>query len=276
MVSQIGVAQTAGSVTEEKSDTNLIIYHLFGDATMEMHTGNPWNIVLPFEAIPQRIGPHLWNLRYPVEGAVITALQDGKPLARGTVEKGIASLRFLADRNPDRPVQFSADMPGAIPVQLRVKQTSGQVTPENGGTIQDEEKKIVVEFPPNAVDKEVEIVHTELVSPTVDVPEGKMPLRSFLLDASDSEGNAVRQFKDFYVLKVCFSDDELKELGDISKLELAFYDEEKQEWVSVETKVDESGKCLFIKLDHFTEFAVLSGARTTPPTMQLFLPAVQR
>ncbi|MGB5047937.1 MAG: C25 family cysteine peptidase, partial [Caldilineaceae bacterium] len=275
MVSQIGVAQTAGSVSSSASDTNLIIYHLFGDATMEMHTGNPYRIVLPFEAIPERVGPKLWNLKYPVEGAVITALQDGRPLARGTVEKGVASLRFLADRNPDRPVQFSADMPGAIPVQLRVKQNSGDVTPEQGGTVQDPEKKVVVEFPPNAVDQNVEIVHTELVSPTVDVPAGKTPLRSFLLDASDGEGNAVHQFKDFYVLKVCFSDEELKELGDLSQLELAFYDEEKQEWVSVETKVDESGKCLFIKLDHFTEFAVLGNAELTAPTSQIFLPAVQ-
>lgn len=276
MVSQIGVAQTAGSVSEEKSDTNLIIYHLFGDATMEMHTGNPYNIVLPFEAIPERVGPKLWNLKYPVEGAVITALQDGKPLARGTVEKGVASLRFLGNRDPDRPVQFSADMPGAIPVKLRVKQSSGAVTPEQGGTVENEEKDFAIEFPPNAVDENVEIVHTELVSPTVDVPEGKTPLRSFLLDASDGEGNEIRQFKDFYVMKVCFSDEELKELGDLSKLELAFFDEEKQEWVSVETKVDESGKCLFIKLDHFTEFAVLGDAETPAQTLQLFLPSVQR
>jgi hypothetical protein len=276
MVSQIGVAQTAGSVSTSASDTNLIIYHLFGDATMEMHTGNPYSIVLPWEAIPERVGPKLWNLKYPVEGAVITALQDGKPLARGTVEKGMASLRFLGNRDPDRPVQFSADMPGAIPVKLRVKQSSGEVTPEDGGTVENEEKDFAIEFPPNAVDENVEIVHTELVSPTVDVPEGKTPLRSFLLDASDGEGNEVRQFKDFYVMKVCFSDEELKELGDLSKLELAFFDEEKQEWISVETKVDESGKCLLIKLDHFTEFAVLSDTEPTAPMMQLFLPAVQR
>jgi hypothetical protein len=276
MVSQIGVAQTAGSVSTSASDTNLIIYHLFGDATMEMHTGNPWSIVLPFEAIPERVGPKLWNLKYPVEGAVITALQDGRPLARGTVKDGMASLRFLGERNPDRPVQFSADMPGAIPVQLRVKQSSGDVTPEDGGTVENEEKDFAIEFPPNAVDENVEIVHTDLVSPTVAVPEGKTPLRSFLLDASDGEGNAVRQFKDFYVMKVCFSDEELKELGDLSTLELVFFDEEKQEWVSVETKVDESGKCLLIRLDHFTEFAVLSDTEPTAPMLQLFLPAVQR
>ena len=126
------------------------------------------------------------------------------------------------------------------------------------------------------MDENVEIVHTELVSPTVELPEGKTALRSFLLDAADGEGNEIRQFKDFYVMKVCFSDEELKELGDLSKLELAYFDEEKQEWVSVETKVDESGKCLFIKLDHFTEFAVLGQAETPAQTLQLFLPSVQR
>ena len=142
--------------------------------------------------------------------------------------------------------------------------------------MENEEKDFAIEFPPNAVDENVEIVHTDLVSPTVAVPEGKTPLRSFLLDASDGEGNAVRQFKDFYVMKVCFSDEELKELGDLSTLELVFFDEEKQEWVSVETKVDESGKCLLIRLDHFTQFAVLSDTEPTAPMLQLFLPAVQR
>lgn len=94
------------------------------------------------------------------------------------------------------------------------------------------------------------------------------------MDTTDNEGNEIRQFKDFYVMKVCFSDEELKELGDLSQLQLAWYDGEKQEWVPVETKVDESGKCIFIKLDHFTEFAVLSDA---PAAMnQIFLPAVVR
>ena len=275
MVSQIGVAQTAGSVSTSASDTNLIIYHLFGDATMEMHTGNPYSIVLPFEAIPERVGPKLWNLKYPVEGAVITALQNGRPLARGTVEKGVASLRFLADRDPDKPVQFSADMPGAIPVKLRVQQNSGEVTPEQGGTVQDEEKKFVVEFPPNAVDKPVEVIHTEQVSPTVDIPQNKRVLRSFQLYALDEEENIVTQFGAF--VKISFfiapeEEDYLMVNGEFIG-QVLFFDVEKQAWIPVEATYDAETNILTVLVNHFTEFALMQDTATT---MQLFLPAVTR
>src|SRR6266487_2544827 len=47
MLTQVGVPQTAGSVDLDSALAEYIMWHAFGDPTVEMWTANPYRITLP-------------------------------------------------------------------------------------------------------------------------------------------------------------------------------------------------------------------------------------
>jgi hypothetical protein len=124
LANQIGVAQSAGSVSAEAAVTNLILYHVLGDPTLTLWTSYPYQIRLPnlFTDLHQP-EPNVWELRYPVEGAIITALKNGEPVARGMVEDNEVRLEFIRDVDsrggePKHPITLSADFPNAVATAL--------------------------------------------------------------------------------------------------------------------------------------------------------------
>ena len=106
MVSQVGVAQTAGSVTSQRSNHNLVIYHAFGDPTLELWTSNPRGILVAAHEILD-VSTTGVLVQYPVEGAIITVLQEGLPLGRGIVKNGKANIDYILEANPDLDVTVS-------------------------------------------------------------------------------------------------------------------------------------------------------------------------
>ena len=127
---QIGVAQPAGNVTSETYSNEVILFHVFGDPTLEMWTSNPYRLPLPPSA---EITVQLDGVvvTYPHEGAEITALQvfaDGstRPLARGTVAGGVARLPFIVPRGEridPATIAISASAPNAVSVSLKSAST---------------------------------------------------------------------------------------------------------------------------------------------------------
>jgi hypothetical protein len=122
LMSQVGVAQPAGDVSWNDVIQELIMWHAFGDPTLEMWTSNPWRISLPPVADVQLQEDGLL-VSYDLEGAEITALQplaDGsvRPVGRGLVTRGVANLPFFVRPDPKLPIQLSASKENAVSVAL--------------------------------------------------------------------------------------------------------------------------------------------------------------
>jgi peptidase C25-like protein len=121
LLTQIGVAQPAGSVLFGDVTSEWIMWHAFGDPTVEMWTSNPYKFVLPLDFQVAVTKDHL-HIEYATEGAIITAVQVGKegfvPIARGPVVGGMASLPFFQEPDPTQPIILSASMQNAVSVLL--------------------------------------------------------------------------------------------------------------------------------------------------------------
>lgn len=116
MFAQVSIPQTAGEVTDYQYEYENVIYHVIGDPTLELWKIPPLHAMVKtavyhwgtavgsptLQALPEL------TVEYPIEGAVITLLQNGQPVGRGTVVGGQAVIQFVADFNPNAPLQVSA------------------------------------------------------------------------------------------------------------------------------------------------------------------------
>ena len=122
LLSQIGVAQTAGDIVLDGVVGQWIMWHAFGDPTLEMWTGNPHRITLDPNLVVAVQQDRL-QIRYPVEGATLTALQlvrgEPVPVARGVVKQGGAELPFFVPPASGLPIFYSASLENAVSVALK-------------------------------------------------------------------------------------------------------------------------------------------------------------
>jgi hypothetical protein len=128
LATQIGVAQPAGDVTVTDYTDEIILYHVIGDPTLEMWTGNPYRFTLTKDFALAVLAGSL-RVEHADEGAEITALllqDDGSavPIGRGTVRGGAAILPFISPAlqqvDPKRLI-LSASRDNAVSVELRSK-----------------------------------------------------------------------------------------------------------------------------------------------------------
>jgi hypothetical protein len=122
LLTQVGVAQPAGDVTLDEMIDEYIMWHAFGDPTLEMWTSNPYSLVLPVAFELQTLERSL-VVKYAAEGAELTALQmmgDGsvRPIARAMVKGGVAELPFFLAPDPKLPILLSASSANAVSVLL--------------------------------------------------------------------------------------------------------------------------------------------------------------
>jgi hypothetical protein len=115
MFSQVGVSQTAGSVSQTNADSNNVMWHAFGDPTQEVWTRVPLKVLVRFalEALSDR-----FVIRYEMDGTVITAMQNGVPVGRGTVINGEAVLEFVTEPEDGVPIDLSASKEGYVAARL--------------------------------------------------------------------------------------------------------------------------------------------------------------
>jgi hypothetical protein len=123
LLTQIGVAQTAGEIVLDGVLGEWIMWHAFGDPTLELWTGNPYRLVLTTEVLVQAL-PDRLHVDYPVDGATLTALQlvrgEPVPVARATVKGGVADLLYFVPPDPKAPIELSASLDNAVSVALKV------------------------------------------------------------------------------------------------------------------------------------------------------------
>jgi len=117
MFSQVGVTQTTRSVGQSNADSDNIMWHAFGDPTLEIWTSQPFLLprVFDFELFLDRVVVH-----YDVECAVITARQGEAPIGRALVVNGQADLKFVDESLLDtsQPIEFSASKADFVSVLL--------------------------------------------------------------------------------------------------------------------------------------------------------------
>lgn len=279
LAGQVGVAQTAGSVSQTSANDDIILYHVYGDPTMQMWTRNPWFIRLPklYEIV--KFDPTIWELRYPLEGAQVTLLQEGVPVARGLVRNGQVALPFLSKFDPAKPYELSASAPGGMSVLLDAGQATGKVTPDQGGNIQDDQGLVKVAFPAGAVDQPVTLLLSNIRvgnGPTARSSDSAT-LRRFTLEAVGENGEAVDNFAADYAMQLPYSDEEVQNAGlDEATLRCQWLDETTNEWQPVASSVDAANNLLTCTADHFTEFAVTGDAQAGTMSHRLFLPTVTK
>jgi hypothetical protein len=121
MLTQVGVAQTAGSVSLEQAIEEYIIWHAYGDPTLEMWTRNPHRFLLSREYQLQAM-PEYLRVLYAEEGAEITALQRTKqgiiPIGRAVVSSGVAQIPYFHQPESGTPIMLSASKENAVSVLL--------------------------------------------------------------------------------------------------------------------------------------------------------------
>jgi hypothetical protein len=282
MVSQVGVAQTAGSISNDAATTNVILYHVFGDPSMKMWTSYPYVITFPWWASEVlTISPRQWEIHYPVNGATLTALQDGNPVARGEVIDGKVVLDFIGDVDESKPIELSAINPDGTGAQLGVADANGVVLPQGGGVIEHPASQFKIAFGDGSVAVQTEVFYNQIDGPSQPLDQGVQGLRHFTLDAFDeaeSDGNPapVTQFNQPYSLILGYSDEELATKGlDEASLRCETLDANGQ-WQPVTSQVDAANNTVTCTADHFTEFALVGGEAPQAPQNQLFLPLVTK
>ena len=121
LVSQVGIDQTAGSISVAKVFGELIMWHVYGDPTLEMWTENPYKMILSAEYWAQLVEEKL-EVGYAVTGAVITAFQvteEGTvPVGRGVVEGEVAEIPLFRTPVEGVPIMLSASYKNAVSVLL--------------------------------------------------------------------------------------------------------------------------------------------------------------
>jgi len=122
MMTQVGAPQTAGSVVLDAARAENIMWHVFGDPTLEMWTANPRPIRLNIDYRMFIRPEHLW-VEYAEEGAIITATQlsaGGEiiPIGRAVVEDGVAVIPYYNDPQAGQPIQLSAAKENTVSVLL--------------------------------------------------------------------------------------------------------------------------------------------------------------
>lgn len=116
MVSRIGVSGTLPAVDGASAVTNLYLYHVIGDPTLEMWTRKPQFLRLDFSAA---FLADAVRVAYAEEGADVTAWQvskggDLRPIGRAQVRGGEALVRYFLDPEPSAPILLSAGKSGFV------------------------------------------------------------------------------------------------------------------------------------------------------------------
>jgi hypothetical protein len=254
LLGQVGVAQSAGSVSQAAADGDVLMYHLYGDPTMKMWTANPNPFTFPGTFIGKRTAPRTWTMRYDLDGATITAMQGDSPLSRGIVVDGKVQLQMIDKRQAGQPVTFVVDHPAGITTVLPLEQVSGTVSRSGGGKLASSDGRIQLTFPPAAVAEDIEIVSTILLTETASLLENHTTLSHFAVNAADAADNEVTSFAAPLQMDLCVDGAQRQNLDAAF---VAYFDENTDRWVEIDSQVDLENGCVTAAVDHLTEFALL-------------------
>ncbi|MDX2039812.1 MAG: C25 family cysteine peptidase [Acidobacteriota bacterium] len=124
LITQVGVAGTTEAPTQWNVTSELYMWHVLGDPTLEMWTRRPLR-VMPWDFAAQWANLFTLKVKYGFERATITAFQQTKSgfvhIGRATVKNGEATLQVVQRPVNGIPIQLIASADGEVSVNLTKK-----------------------------------------------------------------------------------------------------------------------------------------------------------
>lgn len=117
LFTQGGIPERTETILGVELLSELSLFHVIGDPTLEMWTSQPAvEALLPDVTVATL--DHALRVKYGVDGATITALQQTDngvvPIGRAVVRDGSATLEFVVPPQPGVPVRLSASLRDAV------------------------------------------------------------------------------------------------------------------------------------------------------------------
>ncbi len=173
------------------------------------------------------------------------------------------TLLFSADDGVHGEELWSAPVANLLRV-------SAPVIAAAGGQVASLDSRVRISFPPGATTNDLTVSISPLASPSHQLGE-RQGLRSFTLEAHDGVG-PVTQFSKPYTLTVTYSDAETAGLFEPG-VKLAYWNG--SAWINLlpcsGCSIDTANNRITVRLDHFTEFALLGAAER-----RVYLPLTTR
>lgn len=124
LITQIGVAGTTEAPTEWNVTSELYMWHVLGDPTLEMWTRRPLN-AMPWDFTARWGNLLTLKVKYAFEHATITAIQQTRNgfvhIGRGRVKNGEAILQVVQRPVAGQPIQLIASAENEVSVNLTRK-----------------------------------------------------------------------------------------------------------------------------------------------------------
>jgi hypothetical protein len=123
LATQVGVAGNGDGITSGNLSSELYMWHVIGDPTLEMWTGNPHRLVID-PSILAKLQQFELKVKFPYEEAVITAFQEIRgvaiPIGRGVVSNGETSLSLINVPRSGAEIKFVANVENGVSVPLKL------------------------------------------------------------------------------------------------------------------------------------------------------------
>ncbi len=119
LATQVGVEGTTEAPTLGNLQSELFLWHVIGDPTLEMWTKRPYRLPWEYEVF---IDLKWLKVKYAMKGATITAYQKTKRginvVGRAEVTNGEATIPLIRQPIPGEPIQLSASFANAVSINL--------------------------------------------------------------------------------------------------------------------------------------------------------------
>jgi hypothetical protein len=124
LMTQVGVAGTTQAPSDFEVTSELYLWHVLGDPTLQMWTARPLRILYPFVAA-EWLNSATLRLKYATEAAMITAYQETKNgfihIGRAEVKNGAAIMPLIQRPVAGTPIQFVASLENDVSLKLDVR-----------------------------------------------------------------------------------------------------------------------------------------------------------
>lgn len=123
LATQVGVSGNGDGVSSGDLSSELYLWHVIGDPTLEMWTNNPHRIVIDPHILAKLAQSEL-KVKFPYDDAVITAFQEIRgvlvPIGRGKIVNGETSLSLVNAPLPGAEIKYVANVENGVSVPLKI------------------------------------------------------------------------------------------------------------------------------------------------------------
>lgn len=121
LMTQVGVAGTTMAPTQDNLTSELYMWHVLGDPTLQMWTARPLRVLYPY-FVAEWVNSRTLKVKYVAENARITVFQETKDgivhIGRAQVIKGEAIMPVFQAPVAGAPIQFVASLDDDVSLKL--------------------------------------------------------------------------------------------------------------------------------------------------------------